>query len=132
MPLDEVTLRTQLQEELLETATLLGWSDPSGAAYSLAIRRALRRLDLADVASASDTRQLELLATVEIWSAVCKALVGAINFEADGGRYDREKLYAHAQAQLAQAEKEYAQLYPPAIAPDPWVSGVVATSGRWE
>jgi hypothetical protein len=56
--------------------------------------------------------RLESLALIEVWRSVVNHTTTAINFEADGGRYDRKDIHKHAQTMLAQAQAEYAVLYP--------------------
>jgi hypothetical protein len=120
-------LATWMRDELLATATVLGMDNPANPGYTTAVRRTLRAYDLAQ---ATDVVKLEALALIEVWRSVVNQTATAINFEADGGRYDREAIHKHAVVMLAQAQAGYAVLYPVA-AEEAASSGTADTYGGW-
>lgn len=126
----DTTLAEWMRDELLSTATVLGLRDPTDPAYITAIRRTLRRYGIADSSQATDVVKLEALALIEVWRSVVNQTATAIDFEADGGRYDREAIHKHAQTMLAQAQHQYLVLYP-AVIEDAALSDDLDTLVRW-
>jgi hypothetical protein len=123
-------LATWMRDELLATATVLGMDNPANPGYTTAVRRTLRAYGVSDLAQATDVVKLEALALIEVWRSVVNQTATAINFEADGGRYDREAIHKHAVVMLAQAQAGYAVLYPVA-AEEAASSGTADTYGGW-
>jgi len=123
-------LAAWMRDELLDTATVLGMGDPTHAGYTTAVRRTVRAYGVSDISEATDVVKLEALALIEVWRSVVNKTATAINFEADGGRYDREAIHKHALVQLAQAQGAYAVLYPVA-AEEATPSGTADTYGGW-
>jgi hypothetical protein len=123
-------LAAWMRDELLATATVLGMSDPAHPGYTTAVRRTVRAYGVSDISQATDVVKLEALALIEVWRSVVNQTATAINFEADGGRYDREAIHKHAVVQLAQAQAGYAVLYPVA-AEEAAPSGDMDTWVRW-
>jgi hypothetical protein len=125
-------LATWMRDELLATAAVLGMSDPTHAGYTTAVRRTLRAYGVSDLAQATDVVKLEALALIEVWRSVANQAATAINFEADGGRYDRKEIHKQALTMLAQAQAVYAELYPVAVTVEEAApSGTADTSGGW-
>jgi hypothetical protein len=124
------SLAEWMRDELLATADVLGMGDPTHAGYTTAIRRTLRAYGASDLAQASDVVKLEALARIEVWRSVANQTVTAINSESDGARYDRKEIHKHALTMLAQAQAEYAVLYPVA-AEEAATSGTADTYGGW-
>ena len=124
------SLAEWMRDELLDTATTLGLGDITHRAYSTAIRRTLRAYGASDLSQATDMVRLEAIGLIELWRSVVNHTATAINFEADGGRYDRKDIHKHAQTMLAQAQAEYAVLYP-GTADEAMLSGTLDTNVRW-
>jgi len=123
-------LAAWMRDELLATATVLGMGDPTHAGYTTAIRRTLRAYGVSALAQATDVVKLEALARIEVWRSVANMAVTAINFEADGARYDRKEIHKQALIMLGKAEAEYAVSYPVA-AEEATPSGTADTYGGW-
>lgn len=124
------SIKAVMQEELLETATVLSWTDVSNAGYTSALRRTLRRLNLPNVAASTNDPLLETVAIIEIWRSVVNATVTAINFEADGGKFDRKAMHDHAVRMLKQLEAEFVTNQPVVVEEAP-MSGTLDTFSRW-
>jgi hypothetical protein len=128
----QTTLAEWMRDELLATATVLGMGDPTHPGYTTAIRRTLRAYGATDLAQATDVVKLEALALIEVWRSVANQAATAINFEADGGRYDRKEIHKQALTMLGQAQATYAELYPVVVTvEDAAPSGTADTSGGW-
>lgn len=126
----DATIKAVMQEELLETATVLNWTDVSNAGYNAALRRTLRRLNLATTEASTNDPLLETVATIEIWRSVANATVTAINFEADGGTFNRKDMHDHAVRMVKQLEAEFLSNQPVIVEEAP-MSGTLDTFSRW-
>jgi len=101
----ETTFADYLHGILSHTANALGWS-VAGGDYAEIVNDALLIAGVSDittVAGAGPMRLLRIAGQIALWQAVVAAFVGDYDFEADGGRYDRDQLFQHAKAMLAMA-----------------------------
>lgn len=95
------TFADYLHASLSHTAAALSWISPTD--YGEMITDALLMLGMTDVSEAVTPLQIRMLrmaGQVAMWQAVCAAFVGEYDFDADGGRYDRDQLYQHAMKQF--------------------------------
>lgn len=99
----EVSFATYLHGTLSHTADALGWS---GGDYAEIVNDSLLIAGVSDITTvtgAAPLRLLRMAGAIALWQAVVAAFVGDYDFEADGGRYDRDQLFQHAKATLAMA-----------------------------
>lgn len=123
----EETLASFQLVSLSDVAGILDWTADTPEIQE-AVTETLLAYGVEDIASATDIRKLRALARVQAWQAAADALASRYDFEADGGRYDREKLHAHALAQLAAARAQVASITDPT--PPSSTGGGVSTSLR--
>ncbi len=126
----DASIKAVMQEELLETATVLTWTDVENPGYKSALRRTLRRLNLANTAASTNDPLLETVAIIEVWRSVANATVTAINFEADGGKFNRKDMHDHALRMVRQLEAEFVANQPVVVEQAP-ISGTLDTFSRW-
>ncbi len=130
MPHTDATIKAVMQEELLETATVLNWTNVDNPGYKSALRRTLRRLHLPNTAASTNDPLLETIAIIEVWRSVANATVTAINFEADDGKFNRKDIHDHALRMLRQLEAEFVSNQPVVVEQAP-ISGTLDTFSRW-
>lgn len=97
--------RQFLLDELEATAAVLGWTAEAQKPFMNAQRRTLRVLGETEIA-ASAAPDLEIVGPVEIWRGVLNEVSTDHNFSADGGNYNRDQIYAHAELQFKRAMKD--------------------------
>lgn len=105
----EATLRQFMKTELLQTATILKWTDLSHDAYSSALGRTLRRLQASSVEDVGSQSQLEAIAAIEIWRSVVNETVTAISYTADGGSFSLDSIHRHAVDMVDRLEREFSE-----------------------
>lgn len=130
MPHTDGSIKEVMKEELLETATVLNWTNVDNPGYKSALRRTLRRLNLPDAAASTNDPLLETVAIIEVWRSVANATVTAINYEADGGTFNRKDMHDHAVRMLRQLEAEFVTNQPVVVEEAP-ISGTLDTFSRW-
>lgn len=130
MPHTDDSIKQVMQDELLTTADVLEWTALTHKGYTTALRRTLRRLNLPTTAASTNDPLLETVATIEIWRSVVNATVTAINYEADGGKFDRKDMHDHAMRMLRQLEAEFVTNQPVVVEQAP-ISGTLDTFSRW-
>lgn len=126
----DASIKEVMQEELLATADVLGWTSITHKGYTTALRRTLRRLNLPNTAASTNDPLLETVATIEIWRSVVNQTVTAINYEADDGKFDRKDMHDHAVRQLRLLEAEFVSNQPVVVEEAP-ISGTLDTFSRW-
>lgn len=124
------SIKQVMQDELLATADVLEWTAITHKGYATALRRTLRRLNLPTTAASTNDPLLETVAIIEIWRSVVNATVTAINFEADGGKFDRKNMHDHAVRMVKQLEAEFVTNQPVVVEEAP-MSGTLDTFSRW-
>ena len=124
------SLRQFMHDELLDVASVLGWTAPEHTAYGTALRRALRVYGVEQADSADDAGKLELLATMEIWRSVVYATTTNINWGVDKGRYDESAIHQQARQMLAAVEAAAIGLGYLGTPASDWSSTLI-TDARW-
>ena len=71
--------------------------------YQEAVNEVMLTLGVTDLETAPDIRKVRALATREAWKLALDNLATAIDYSADGSRYDRSQLSLQAQAALSRA-----------------------------
>lgn len=126
----DTELRQFMHDELLDVASVLGWTAPEHTAYGTALRRTLRVYGVDAPEDADNPTKLELLATIEIWRSVTFATAANIDWSVDKGSYHETAIHQQARQMLATAEATALGLgYLNPITPS-W-SGTLVTDARW-
>ena len=101
----ELQFAEYLHRLLGETVELLGWTVTAGS-YQQIINDTLLACDVAAIdqlSGAADMRTLHAVGAWAMWRAVVAGLTSEINYSVDGGKFDREAIWQHAQRALDNA-----------------------------
>lgn len=103
----ELTLAQYMHSLLGKMAAVLSFAEPiegSGpGVYQEAVNEVMLTLGVTDLETAPDIRKVRVLATREAWKLALDNLATAIDYSADGSRFDRSQLSLQAQAALNRA-----------------------------
>jgi hypothetical protein len=101
----ELTLAQYMHSLLGKMAAVLSFAEPTTepGVYQEAVNEVMLALGVSDLECAPDIRKVRALATREAWKLALDNLATAIDYSADGSRYDRSQLSLQAQATLNRA-----------------------------
>lgn len=104
----ELTIAQYMHGLLGKMAAVLGFAEPTtdAGAYQEAVNEVMLALGVSDLESAPDIRKVRALAAREAWKLALDNLATAIDYSADGSRFDRSQLSLQAQAALNRAVSE--------------------------
>lgn len=103
----EASLAAFMVVELGTVADALGWV-PGTPRVEYAVQDVAVVLGVADVATVTDIASLRALARLEIWRAARAGLVDRYRVSIDGQALDRQQMFEHVTAMLAEAEQQAA------------------------
>lgn len=108
----ESSLATAMHRWIGTAHDALGWT-AAGGDYTDAITRAMRALDvtdLADVTTTADLAALEALARYHVWACVADAAAGLTDHSLDQQSFSLSQLTKQAAASLTRAQADLRQL----------------------